>query len=93
MRSQHIWTKRDEQGRKREVRVTKFGRQWKFQAKYRDEETWTYYATPLLEDLRELREIIFRKYQRRRASAEDLAEVDKLLHDPRQSSQARFESE
>jgi hypothetical protein len=81
MRSQHIWTSRDEEGRKREVRVTKFGGQWKFQAKFRDEEAWTYYETPLIEDLRELRAVIFRKYRRRRASAEDVASVDKLLRE------------
>lgn len=81
MRSQHIWTSRDEDGRKREVRVTKFGGQWKFQAKYHDEESWTYYDRPLTEDLRELCGIIFRKYQRRRASAEDFAAVDKMLRD------------
>ena len=50
-----------------EVRVTKFGGQWKFQAKFRDEDEWTYYDLPLLEDFRELREVLFRKYQRRRA--------------------------
>jgi hypothetical protein len=81
MRSQHIWTSRDEEGRKREVRVTKFGGKWKFQSKYRDEEQWTYYDRPLTEDLRELRDVIFRKYQRRRASAEDFESVDKLLKD------------
>ena len=36
---------------------------------------------PPVEDLRELRDIIFRKYQRRRASAEDFAAVDKMLRD------------
>ena len=81
MRSQHIWTSRDEDGRKREVRVTKFGGNWKFQAKYRDDAEWTYYDRPPTEDLRELRDVIFRKYQRRRASAEDLAAVEKLLRD------------
>ena len=81
MRSQHIWTSRDEDGRKREVRVTKFGGSWKFQAKFRDEEDWTYYDIPPLDDLRDLRDIIFRKYQRRRASAEDFAAVDKMLRD------------
>lgn len=81
MRSQHIWTSRDEEGRKREVRVTKFGRAWRFQAKYRDEAEWTYYDRPLADDLRELREVIFRKYQRRRASAEDLAAVEKMLRE------------
>jgi hypothetical protein len=79
MRSQHIWTEKDDDGRKREVRVTKFGGVWKFQAKHADDERWTYYDRPLLEDLRNLRDIIFRKYQRRRASAEDLASVEKLL--------------
>ena len=79
MRSQHIWTEKDEDGRKREVRVTKFGGVWKFQAKHVDDESWTYYDRPLLEDLRNLRDVIFRKYQRRRASAEDLASVEKLL--------------
>jgi hypothetical protein len=79
MRSQHIWTEKDDEGRKREVRVTKFGRVWRFQAKNADDERWTYYDQPLLNDLRALRDIIFRKYQRRRASAEDLASVEKLL--------------
>jgi len=81
MRSQHIWTSRDEDGRKREVRVTKFGGHWKFQAKFHDEEKWTYYDVPPVDDLRELRDIIFRKYQRRRASAEDFAAVDKMFRD------------
>jgi hypothetical protein len=57
------------------VRVTKIRRPVEFQAKFRDEEDWTYFDVPLLDDLRELRDIIFRKYQRRRASAEDFAAV------------------
>lgn len=81
MRSQHIWTEKDDEGRKREVRVTKFGGAWKFQAKYADEEKWTYYDSPLIQDLREARDLIFRKYQRRRASAEDVAALDKLLRE------------
>ena len=81
MPSQHIWKEKDDDGRKREVRVTKFGGRWKFQAKFRDEDKWTYYEVPLIDDLRELREIIFRKYQRRRASAEDFAAIDKMLRE------------
>jgi len=79
MRSQHIWTEKDSEGRKREIRATKFGGVWQLQAKYRDETIWTYFDQPSLEDLQTLRDIIFRKYQRRRASAEDLASVEKLL--------------
>lgn len=79
MRSQHIWTEKDAEGRKREVRVTKFGGVWRFQAKHADELDWTYYDQPLLEDLLALKDVIFRKYQRRRASAEDLQSIEKLV--------------
>jgi hypothetical protein len=79
VRSQHIWTEKDAEGRKREVRVTKFGGIWRFQAKRADESDWTYYDRPLLDDLLALKDVIFRKYQRRRASAEDLESIEKLL--------------
>ena len=79
MPSQHIWTEKDEEGRKREVRATKFGGKWRLQSKVSDETEWTYYDVPLLEDLLALKDIVFRKYQRRRASAEDVASVDKLI--------------
>jgi hypothetical protein len=79
MRSQHIWTEKDRDGKKREVRVTKFGGNWKFQAKFKDDKQWTYYEIPLVEDLLTLKDIVFRKYQRRRASAEDVESIDKLI--------------
>ena len=79
MPSQHIWTEKDEEGRKREVRATKFGGKWRLQAKRSDETEWTYHDPPLLDDLLKLKEIIGRKYQRRRASADDVASIDKLL--------------
>ena len=81
MRSQHIWTEKDADGRKREVRVTKFGGEWRFQAKFADELEWTYYDRPLLDDLLALKDIIFRKYQRRRASSEDFQAVEKMVRD------------
>ncbi|HEV2839889.1 MAG TPA: hypothetical protein VGW39_01055 [Chthoniobacterales bacterium] len=59
--------------------MTKFGGVWRFQAKYADEPEWTYYERPLLEDLQSLQDVVFRKYQRRRASAEDVASIEKLL--------------
>jgi hypothetical protein len=79
MRSQHIWTHKDEQGSKREVRATRFGGIWRLQAKTADDADWTYYERPLLEDLLTLKEILFRKYQRRRASIEDVTSVEKLI--------------
>jgi DUF971 family protein len=79
MRSQHIWKEKDAEGRKREVRATKFGGAWRVQAKYDDESEWTYYDRPMLDDLISLKDVLFRKYQRRRASAEDVASIEKLL--------------
>ena len=81
MRSQHIWTERDEHGSKREVRATRFGGKWRLQAKTAGEVDWTYYERPLLDDLFALKEILVRKYQRRRASNEDVASVEKLIAD------------
>ena len=80
MPSQHIWTEKDSEGRKREVRATKFGGSWRLQAKSSDDAEWTYYDVPLPEDLLTLKGIIDRKYRRRRASAEDVAAIEKLIH-------------
>ena len=80
MPSQHIWTEKDEEGRKREVRATKFGGKWRLQSKFSDELDWTYHDPPLLDDLLKLKNVIGRKYQRRRASAEDVASIEKLLN-------------
>ncbi len=81
MRSQHIWTDRDEHGSKREVRATRFGGVWRLQAKTAGELDWTYYERPLLEDLLVLKDILARKYQRRRASREDVTSLEKLIAD------------
>jgi len=61
------------------VRATRFGGAWRFQAKTAGDLDWTYYERPLLEDLLALKEILVRKYQRRRASSDDLASIEKLI--------------
>jgi hypothetical protein len=83
MPSQHIWTDRNQDGRKREVRATKFGRAWRIQAKTAGDLDWTYYDRPMVEDLLTLKEILVRKYQRRRASIEDVASIEKLIQEQR----------
>ena len=81
MPSQHIWTDRNQDGKKREVRATKFGGAWRLQAKVAGDLDWTYYDYPVLEDLLTLKEILARKYQRRRASIEDVASIEKLIQE------------
>jgi hypothetical protein len=81
MPSQHIWTEKDRDGTKRQVRATKFGGEWRLQSKMAHDLDWTYFDRPLLEDLLKLKEILVRKYQRRRASAEDVASIEKLIEE------------
>ena len=81
MPNEHTWKETTEDGDKREVRATKFGGAWRIQAKLKGEESWTYYDNPRIEDLRELREVLFRKYQRRRASFEELSAVEKMIRE------------
>jgi hypothetical protein len=79
MHNRHAWTQRLVDGGKREVRVIKQGGSWRFQGKRAGEERWTYYEEPLLDDLSEFREILVRKYQRRRAAYEDVLWADREL--------------
>ena len=64
---------------KREVRATKFGREWTIQSKLCGNGTWDYHRPPSAHDLRALLDLLERKYQRRRASHEDVKQVAALL--------------
>lgn len=81
MRNTHVWKSTTADGGKREVRAEKFGRRWRVQAKVKGDAAWTYYDDPLVEDLIELRDVLFRKYQRKHLSYEDLAAVEKMISD------------
>jgi len=79
MRNTHVWKTRTADGQKREVRAEKFGKRWRLQAKVEGEDRWTYYDTPLIEDLIELREVLWRKYQRKHLAWEDVAAIDAMI--------------
>ena len=81
MRNLHVWKTTTEEGEKREVRAVKFGKRWRLQAKVKGDADWTYYDEPPMEDLIELRDVLFRKYQRKHLSYEDLAAVEKMITD------------
>jgi hypothetical protein len=78
-RNQHVWNEVTPEGEKREVRAVKFGGRWKLQSKLRGDGQWTYHDKPTLADLESLQDVIFRKYQRRRAAYEDVQEVGRML--------------
>lgn len=79
MRNVHVWKSTNEEGEKREVRAERFAGQWRFQAKVKGEEDWTYYDVPELDDLIELRDVLWRKYQRKRLPWDDVASIDRMI--------------
>jgi hypothetical protein len=79
MHNRHVWIVRTYEGLKREVRVIKAGGSWRFQSRRADEERWTYHEEPPVADLEEFREVLFRKYQRRRAAYEDVLWAEQEL--------------
>ena len=79
MHNWHAWTDRTGEGIKREVRVIKRGGSWRFQSKREDQDGWEQYDEPMLEDLQSFKEVLFRKYQRRRASFEDVQWAEREL--------------
>jgi len=79
MHNKHVWTERTEEGEKREVRAVKFGKNWRIQSQLASEENWTYHEPALLDDLITLRNLLFRKYQRRRAAYEDVVLIEKMI--------------
>jgi len=81
MHNIHVWKETTEEGEKREVRAVKFGGIWRIQSKLKHEERWTYHEPPLLPDLVELHDVLFRKYQRRRAAYEDVVLIEKMVRD------------
>jgi hypothetical protein len=83
MRNIHEWKSTTPEGERRDVRAEKFGGKWRIQARLKGEETWTYYDSPPLADLIELRDVLWRKYQRKRLPHEDVAAVDQLIRERR----------
>lgn len=57
--------------------MSKFAKRWTFQSKLRGEETWTTHRELDFDVLVEFRDLIWRKYQRRRSTYEDWLELDR----------------
>jgi len=81
MRNVHVWKSTTEDGEKREIRATKFSKEWKFQSKLKSDENWTYHDIPLMEDMEALHDILFRKYQRKRLAYDDVSTIEKMIQE------------
>ena len=81
MRNIHVWKRVNEEGEKVEVRAERFAGKWKFQVKAKSDEGWTYFDSPSDDDLLELRDILWRKYQRKRLPHDDVASIERMLRE------------
>jgi hypothetical protein len=81
MRNTHVWKMKTAEGEKREVRAEKFGKKWRIQAKCKADFNWTYYDTPLLSDLIDLHDVLWRKYQRKHLAYEDISAIESMITD------------
>ncbi|MEM9443896.1 MAG: hypothetical protein AAGA18_00955 [Verrucomicrobiota bacterium] len=72
MQRQIRWKEKTQDGESREVRVTLFARQFKWQFKYKGSLNWDYNTLPTTEDWDNLVKKIEARYNRRRASIKDV---------------------
>lgn len=81
----HEWHERTDEG-KRFWRATRHAGRWSFQTTLKSEPAWTRIDPVPTELWRTLRELLWRKYQRRRCPWEHIAQIDKWLEDHPDSS-------
>ena len=75
-------------GRVRIVRASWDARSWSFEETFKDAPEWTVLEKPTLENYEELRDVLWRKYQRNRVPWHMVETVDKIIEDLREANAA-----
>jgi hypothetical protein len=75
----HEWHERLEDGRKQYIRAYWDSREWLFRVAHPDGETWMPLENPAPERWLELRDLLFRKYQRKKLPWKYVEQLDKKL--------------
>jgi len=79
MHQKQGWKIETEDGGMREVQVRRIAGSWRFRSRLKGVKEWTLHDPPLVEDVHYLRDLMERKYRRRRASLKTVKEVENLL--------------
>ena len=74
----HTWRERSEEGL-RLFRASYHAGHWKLESQLKGEEDWTAHDPMTAPEWRELREVLWKKYQRRRCPWELIERIDKRL--------------
>ena len=75
----HEWRENTPDGDVRYVTAIRQGARWRFQSRLKSEDDWTRLDSLNLDDLQQLREILWNKCQRRRVPIEQVFEIDALI--------------
>jgi hypothetical protein len=76
----HEWNERTEEG-KRFFRANFHGNTWRIMTTLKTDPDWEILEQPSEEVWRELRDVVWKKYQRKRCPWERVASIDKILGD------------
>ena len=82
----HEWRETTEDGRARIVRASWDGRTWMFEETFKDAPDWTRVTSPKIENFEELRDVLWRKYQRNRVPWHMVEHLDGILKDMREAA-------
>ena len=78
----HDWREQTETGEKRLWRATKHGRRWAIYSRLqKSEDGFVEHSLDELDALRQLREVLFNKYQRQRVPWEDVVTIDGFIEE------------
>lgn len=76
----HEWNEKTEEG-KRFYRASYHGREWRIITTLKTDPEWEHLEEPPEEVWRALRDIVWKKYQRKRCPWERVRDIDKILGD------------
>jgi hypothetical protein len=76
----HEWNERTDEG-KRFYRGNYHGQEWRVLTMLKNDEEWERLESPTEDVWRSLRDIVWKKYQRKRCPWERVASIDKILGD------------
>lgn len=79
MSTKHEWHEKTPEGDVRYVTASKHLGDWRFQTCLKTDERWTVLDSLPLEELKRLRAILWKKYQRKRLPYEHVLEIDAMI--------------
>lgn len=78
MRNQHRWGEKGDDGTEIKWQATKFAGRWEIKRRTPETDGWVLIKEPSAETLGNLRELLWRKYQRKRLAYEDVVSIERM---------------